>query len=291
MTDKINGGSNEKNNAYIKAYMAKLPEYEKGETHIVKNRENLWEIAKKQVGKQSKRKVINDYVYAIAKVNGFDTEQKMNNLKIDDVIYLPKDPAGSNVKQSSKGNTVTATSTAASNNAQSKTASKSNVIRNKKVTEAQTASVNAAKTAKTENNSNVNKTNTTQNSKSSSVKNDAEVSFGNRLNAISTSKNIKFEPPNPTDRIKGIKYRGELYYVYDEESKKAMSFLYDKKHRKIIEAKYSDDNYSRTIHYGFDYVISEDNTIRINDHNATTVGKITKEQRAAMERFMLQHVE
>ena len=76
--------------SYIKNYMAKMPNIEKGEARVIKKGDNLWNIARSQLGKNSKRGQVNDYMLAIAKLNGLDTSDKMNNLKINTTIYLPK---------------------------------------------------------------------------------------------------------------------------------------------------------------------------------------------------------
>lgn len=79
-------------NAYIQQRMAKLPQVEKGEAHVIKSGESLWNIAKAEVGKtkkKAKNSEINDYMLLMAKVNGLDTEEKMNKIKANSTIYLP----------------------------------------------------------------------------------------------------------------------------------------------------------------------------------------------------------
>ena len=79
--------------AYIKASFKNMPNLEKGESRIVKRGDCLWDIARSQLGKKSKRSEVSNYMLAIAKLNGLDTKQKMNNLKVNSTIYLPKNIA------------------------------------------------------------------------------------------------------------------------------------------------------------------------------------------------------
>ena len=79
-------------NAYIKQRFAHLPQVEKGEARVIKSGESLWNIAKAEVSKtkkKAKKSEINDYMLLMAKVNGLDTEEKMNKIKANSTIYLP----------------------------------------------------------------------------------------------------------------------------------------------------------------------------------------------------------
>ena len=86
MVDAINS-----RNAYIKAKMSKLPEVERGEQRTIKRGDCLWNIAKAEVKKQGKTSnaAISEYMLLIAKLNGLDTSEKMNGIKINSTIYLP----------------------------------------------------------------------------------------------------------------------------------------------------------------------------------------------------------
>jgi len=86
MVEKINT-----QDMYIQKYIEKMPKVEKGEAHVVKRGDSLWNIARSKCGKKPKRSEINNYMLAIAKLNGLNTAQKMNNIKVNSTIYLPKD--------------------------------------------------------------------------------------------------------------------------------------------------------------------------------------------------------
>ena len=77
--------------AYVNYVMGKLPEIKKGTIHTMKKGDNLWNIAKKELNKENAtNKEISEYMLIIAKLNNLTTIEKMNNLKVDDQIYLPE---------------------------------------------------------------------------------------------------------------------------------------------------------------------------------------------------------
>ena len=75
---------------YINAVMAKLPEVKAQKVHVLKGGDNLWNLAKKELNKKdASNQEISNYMLLIAKLNKLNTIEKMNNLKINDKIYLP----------------------------------------------------------------------------------------------------------------------------------------------------------------------------------------------------------
>ena len=85
MVDKIS-----KQQAYLNAVMAKLPDVKNKEIHTVKKGETLWSLAKKNLNKKkATNNEINNRMLLIAKINEFDTIEEMNNLKVKQKIYLP----------------------------------------------------------------------------------------------------------------------------------------------------------------------------------------------------------
>ena len=78
------------NNLTVQQRFAQMPEVQKGNARVVNNGENLWTIAKSELGKNAKNSEINDYMWQIAKVNGLDSEKKMNNLMTNTKLYMPK---------------------------------------------------------------------------------------------------------------------------------------------------------------------------------------------------------
>lgn len=76
--------------AYINYMMRKLPDVQKGETRKIKKGDCLWNIAKQELNNpKATNQQISEYMLLIAKLNNMQTMDKMNNLKIDDEIYLP----------------------------------------------------------------------------------------------------------------------------------------------------------------------------------------------------------
>ena len=85
MTDRV------AENKYITYMMGRLPEAEKGEAHVMKKGESLWGLAKAAVGKADATNAeISEYMLLIAKTNGLDSYEKMNSIKANETIYMPK---------------------------------------------------------------------------------------------------------------------------------------------------------------------------------------------------------
>jgi len=70
--------------------METLPPASRGEIHQVRKGESLWKIAEAKLGKQASKAQKTDYMFQIAKLNELDTSAKMNNLKINQELYLPE---------------------------------------------------------------------------------------------------------------------------------------------------------------------------------------------------------
>ncbi len=77
--------------AYVNYVMGKLPESKKGAVHTMRKGDNLWNIAKKELNKKNAtNQEISEYMLLIAKLNNLNTIEKMNNLRVNDKIYLPE---------------------------------------------------------------------------------------------------------------------------------------------------------------------------------------------------------
>lgn len=85
---EIYGGKD--TDTYIKAELEKMEVPQRGSSHTVIKNDNLWKIAQKELGNSATNAEISEYVLSIAKLNGLDTSQKMDNIKVNTIIYLPK---------------------------------------------------------------------------------------------------------------------------------------------------------------------------------------------------------
>lgn len=91
-------------NKYIRYMMNKLPEEKaQGEIQVGKN-DNLWTIAKKAIsnGKKVSNAEISEYMLRIAKLNGLDTYEKMNSVKINTKLRMPDKVKSTNPMQQNK---------------------------------------------------------------------------------------------------------------------------------------------------------------------------------------------
>ena len=62
------------------------------DSYKVKKGDNLWNLAKQELnkdGKKASNQEISNYMLLIAKMNGMDSYEKMNDLKYDQIILLP----------------------------------------------------------------------------------------------------------------------------------------------------------------------------------------------------------
>ena len=76
--------------AVINQVMASLPEVKSKKEHTLKSGESLWSIAKRELGgKNLSNREIRDYMLLIAKLNNLTTVDKMNELYVNQKIYLP----------------------------------------------------------------------------------------------------------------------------------------------------------------------------------------------------------
>lgn len=82
---------NSKTNSYATAQYNAAKPNEKGKTkYVVAKGDNLWNIAKTHIQKSNaKKSEISNFMYDIAKLNKKSTLKAMNNLKINEVLYIP----------------------------------------------------------------------------------------------------------------------------------------------------------------------------------------------------------
>lgn len=83
---------------YFKTRYENMPEVKRGEKYTIKKGESLWNIAKNNLGENAKNSEILDYTYQIAKLNNFDSIEKINNIKDNVEIYLPEQTSNNKVK-------------------------------------------------------------------------------------------------------------------------------------------------------------------------------------------------
>ena len=78
-------------NAYVRYMMEKLPDTKKGKEYTIKRGDSLWNLAKTELNKSqpATNAEISKYMLLIAKLNGMETIEEMNNIKAQEVIYLP----------------------------------------------------------------------------------------------------------------------------------------------------------------------------------------------------------
>lgn len=80
-------------NKYISYVMDRIYTDEvKTDSYKVKKGDSLWNLAKQELnkdGKKASNQEISNYMLLIAKMNGMDSYEKMNDLKYDQTIFLP----------------------------------------------------------------------------------------------------------------------------------------------------------------------------------------------------------
>ena len=77
-------------NKYISYMMGKIStDNVEKESYTVKKGDNLWNLAKKELGSGATNQEISQYMLLIAKMNGLDTYEKMNNIKYGQSIFMP----------------------------------------------------------------------------------------------------------------------------------------------------------------------------------------------------------
>ena len=241
---------------FIEKQMSAMPEYKKGDKHVVQKGESLWRIAQKQLGENANKAQLTDYMYALAKVNGLDTSYKMNNLKINQELYLPE---GFTVE---KTNTTDKTPAAANN---------------KKVDKPQ--STNASNPIKaTKNTNNTQETKTTP---AVTTLTQAEMSFGKRLNTVLKDPKVRVERASVFSNSSGIK----IYHVLTEKkypdgtiskNSPVMTFNLDNT-GKISDISFEDDKNINI--YGYDYRINGTNKIvGFQSYDKKIYGTVPKDQ-------------
>lgn len=82
---------NSKTNTYATAQYNAAKPNEKGKTkYVVAKGDNLWNIAKTHIQKNNaKKSEISSFMYDIAKMNKRSTLKAMNNLQVNEVLYIP----------------------------------------------------------------------------------------------------------------------------------------------------------------------------------------------------------
>ena len=241
---------------FIGKQMASMPEYKKGDKHIVQKGESLWRIAQKQLGKNANKAQLTDYMYALAKVNGLDTSYKMNNLKINQELYLPE------------GFTVEKTKTADKTPA---------VTNNKKVDKPR--STNASNPIKAT--KNTNNTQETKTAPAVTTLTQAEMSFSKRFNTVLKDSKVRVERASVLSNSSNIK----IYHVFTEKkyldgttskNSPVMTFSVDNA-GKISNISFEDDKNINI--YGYDYKINSDNKIvGFQSYDGKVYGIISKDQ-------------
>lgn len=97
----------ETQNKYITYMMRKLPEEKaRSEMYVVKKGESLWKLAKNELGDATNAE-ISEYMLRIAKLNGLDTCEKMNSIKVSQKIYMPETVSKPGNAKSSKSTGLT----------------------------------------------------------------------------------------------------------------------------------------------------------------------------------------
>ncbi len=79
-----------KERAYFNSRLASMPNVEKGEKRVIKKGDRIWNIAKEKLGPNAGNTELTNYMYQVAKVNEFESIEKLNSLKPKDEIYLPR---------------------------------------------------------------------------------------------------------------------------------------------------------------------------------------------------------
>lgn len=98
---------------YTKQYSASNPNSNNKVAYTVKKGDNLWNIAKQQIkNKNASNAEISEMMYSIAKLNKKETIEAANDIKINDVIYIPvyTEKSNSNKKISKTPNNSAANS-------------------------------------------------------------------------------------------------------------------------------------------------------------------------------------
>ena len=91
-------------NDYVQSRLNSMPQPKKNKEHEVKKGENLWKIAKRELGSEATNTEISEYVLAIAKLNGLDTLKKMDRIYVGTMLDMPEIPQESRSLDINDGN-------------------------------------------------------------------------------------------------------------------------------------------------------------------------------------------
>lgn len=243
--------------SYISYMMQKLPEPQKGEVRVVKKGDSLWNIAKEAVGSSKASKAdISEYMLLIAKANGLDSFDKMNNIKAFDKIYMPK--VQKNINNSSEKANVVKSTTAQSKNLSSQQSAKPS---------AQQANMTKTMTPKPA--PSVSKTNATGEVKTINSKpvarTRAEQSALEMIAELCESKNVYVEKA-------ALMLDNNLYHVsvpntsrpaYEMSKRNVMSFTYDSSKNQISSVSFNDSKEDINP-YAYDYKMDKNGKIYTN---------------------------
>ncbi len=241
MVEKIS-----KQQAYYNSVMAKLPEVKNKSVHTVRKGETLWNLARKNLNKKKvTNNEINNRMLLIAKLNNMDSVEDMNNLKVNQKIYLPS--------QNSAGQTV-------QNNKSSRTKA---VVNNK---------------IKPVIKKNTNKQQAPVKTRVVSRRTDAEQSVNSALKTIKYDKTVKVEKVNLylSDCYHVSNQTKSRFGSFLNKNNMVMSFSVgqDKK----INSIYLEDSKRNLNVYGYDYKIDSNGTIRENQYPYNVKGKLSKQE-------------
>ena len=245
-------------NRYIANVFTRLPqEKAQSETHELKKGENLWSIAKKALGQNARKGEINDYMLRIAKLNGFNTYEKMNNIKIGTAIFMPE------TKQAAKQ--------AAAQPKVTKQAAKAPVKQSAKPASVQPAAQNTAKVIQ------------------QPVKSDAEKSTEKVISTILNDDGVFIEKPrlSPNSTLYHAYIRkNDGQYQYNKHN--VMSFNMDES-GKLIRASF--ENLGENLNtYGHDYYLDRSGRIYLKKYNTMGEqrGRISPEAVTQLEQKLAQ---
>ena len=233
MVDKIS-----KQQAYLNAVMAKLPDVKNKEIHTVKKGETLWSLAKKNLNKKkAKNNEINNRMLLIAKINEFDTIEEMNNLKVKQKIYLPS------------------TKKEAVNNKNPRNVVGKNNLEKKKTSD----------------------NNYTSKAKVVPQKSEAVQSVNSALNTIKNDKTVKVEKVDLyLSDMYHVSNEEKTKYGFINKNNMVMSFSVNE-HKKINNV-YLENSKKNLNKYGYDYKIDPNGTIRENQYPYSVKGKLSKQE-------------
>ena len=250
-----------KQQAYINAAMAKLPDVKNKKEHILKKGETLWKKKKKNLNKKNaSNNEINNRMLLIAKINNLKTVEKMNNLKVNQKIYLP----------SGEGQAVIAKKRAKNqqNNKQiAKNVKRKTIRRTVQKTPQKAQQKNTAKQANL----------------ISRSTNQAVQSANSAFNTLKNDKTVKVEKVR-------IYNNSECYHVTNEEktkygfiNKNNMVLSFNVDGNKQIKDVFIEDSKRNLNVFGYDYKIDKNGTIRQNQYPFNVKGQLSKQENAQMK--------